>query len=61
MTSLDLEGRLRRVQRTISAQKAYMFGVQDPDNRALAEINLLTLVGMEHELEHERARVQAVR
>ena len=58
MTLIDTEHRLQRVQRAIVAQKTFMFGVQDPDNRTLAEINLLTLVGMEHDLERERARMR---
>ena len=61
MTSLDMEHRLQRVQRAIAAQKIFMFRVQDPDNRTLAEINLLTLVGMKHELERERARLGLAR
>ena len=57
MTLGDTEQRLQRVQRAIAAQKTFMFGVQDPDNRTLAEINLLTLVGMKNDLERERARM----
>ena len=61
MNSLDMDFRLQRVQRAIAAQKTFMFGVQDPDNRMLAEINLLTLVGMKHELERERAQLKLAR
>ena len=57
MTLGDTEHRLRRVQRAIAAQKTFMFGVRDPDNRTLPEINLLTLVGMKHDLERGRARL----
>ena len=55
----DVQRRLQRIERTIANQKTFMLRVPDPDNRGLAEINLLTLVSMKQDVEHQQTRVDA--
>ena len=49
--SLDVQRRLQRIERTIADQMTFMLGVPAPDNRLLAEINMLTLVSIKQSLE----------
>ena len=46
MSDAGLAAKLERIQGAIERQKTFVRTVPDPDNRALAESNLMTLVIM---------------